>query len=198
MRRVQQQRTVMLWPASMVWSTWPSVRLLDDRLIPGITWYSRICADTCTLHPLQSNTGKLCYGHHGSAACNEPESRTTPAHTTGGMCTRMGCFPASLASCMSRPGPSCQSHIIFTLLALPMWKGPPEQKGGSLDVYTWASMSVWVSRAGTLELSCCARTSKALLMGTKTVILAVGSLSLVSRPVTCTVSVGGLEIMPIV
>ena len=47
-------------------------------------------------------------------------------------------------------------------------------------------MSVWARRAGTLELSCCARAANAILIGTNTVIMAEGSLSFISRPVACT------------
>ena len=40
----------MLWPGREVCNIWPSVSFADDRLIPGTTWYSRIC--TCRAHML--------------------------------------------------------------------------------------------------------------------------------------------------
>ena len=38
----------MLWPGREVCSIWPSVSFAVDKLIPGTTWYSRIC--TCKAH----------------------------------------------------------------------------------------------------------------------------------------------------
>ena len=48
----------MLWPGREVCSIWPSVSLADDRLIPGTTWYSRIC--TCNVHMLAVDKTEVC------------------------------------------------------------------------------------------------------------------------------------------